>query len=237
VTRQVQTDHEISVVQALLAARGIPPVAIRNGVAGIEADVIATVAGGAEVRVEVGRIMDAEAFERELLSRQAQEDLLIEFCARVRAMGEEPPGVFVAVEFSDGAGRAVRTGVVDAVLRFTAGTDRPVEWTPLTPLPSRVTTLEIKYSESGAKGFIVPSAGAFFPALRELVDRKSAKTYKEKDTVILLAVVPTIQPWMRGPWLDHAVEDVRARRGDSPAPFREIVGLDETTGEVLFTIP
>ena len=42
---------------------------------------------------------------------------------------------------------------------------------------------------------------------------------------------------MRGPRLDDVVGRVRDERGNSPAPFREIVGLDETTCEILFTIP
>jgi hypothetical protein len=168
---------------------------------------------------------------------QAQDDLLREFCAAVRATGKEPPGVHVAVEFTDTASAKVRRRVVKSVIAYAAGTARPSDWTPIEPLPDGVASLEIKYSPVGAKAFHVPNAGAFFPQLHRLVETKAAKPYARKGDVILLAVVPKLQPWMRGPWLDDAVAGVRERRGNSAAPFKEIVGLDETTGELLFTIP
>lgn len=237
-TRQAQVDHELDAVRALLAARREAVLDVRRSENDHEdADVIATLRGGRCLRVEVGRIMDAATYEREREGVQAQDDLLREFCAAVRATGEEPPGVHVAVEFSGAASTKVRKRIVKAVIAYTAGTARPSDWTPIEPLPNGVARLEIKYSPVGAKAFHVPTAGAFFPQLHRLVDAKAAKPYASKGDVTLLAVVPTLQPWMRGPWLDDAVADLRERRGNSAAPFMEIVGLDETTREMLFTIP
>lgn len=236
-TRQTQTDHELAVVRALLVARGVEFINLRLGVPASEADVIATLASGATMPVEVGRIMDAETYERERRALAAQEDLLREFCAAYRANGDEPPGVVVCVEFVNGTGPAIRKRVVETVRAFVAGGARPADWTDIRPLPSGVSRLEAKFCPSGAKGFIVPSAGAFFPGLAGLVERKQRKSYANQGNATLLAVEPSIQPWMQGPWLDQAVDEIRRKCRSSPAPFREIVGLDETTGEVLFTIP
>lgn len=237
VTRQTQTDHELAVVRALLVARGLEFIDLRLGTAGSEADVVATLASGVTMPIEVGRIMDAETHEREGRALHAQEELLREFCATYRANGDEPPGVIVCVEFAGGTGPAIRNRVVAAVRAFVAAGTRPTDWMDIRPLPSGVSRLEAKFSATGAKGFIVPSAGAFFPGLRLLVERKQKKAYASKGKATLLAVVPVIQPWMRGPWLEQAVDELRARTGNSAAPFQEIVGLDEETGTVLFTIP
>jgi hypothetical protein len=237
VTRQTQTDHELAAVRALLVARGLEFVDLRLGVAGSEADVVATLAAGDTMPVEVGRIMDAETYERERRALSAQEDLCREFCAAYRANGDEPPGVIVCVEFVGGTGPAIRRRVVGAVRALVAAGARPADWTDIEPLPAGVSRLEAKFSPVGAKGFIVPSAGAFGPGLAQLVARKQVKSYANQGGATLLAVVPIIQSWMRGPWLDQSVDALRRERTNSPAPFKEIVGIDETTGEILFTIP
>lgn len=236
-TRQTQIDHELAVVRAFLAARELEFVDLRLGAAGSEADVVATLAGGATMPVEVGRIMDAETYERERRAVSAQDDLLREFCAAYRANGDEPPGVIVCVEFVGGTGPAIRRRIVGAARAFVAAGARPTDWTDIEPLPAGVSRLEAKFSPVGAKGFIVPSGGAFFPRLSQLVERKQKKVYANKGNATLLAVVPSIQAWMQGPWLEQAIYELRTRTGNSPAPFQEIVGLDEATGAVLFTIP
>lgn len=239
-TRTKQTEAELRVAWEFLGERGYTVVDIRKGAQGAEPDAIATTSDGLTRRIEVARVVDEEDAARVRGGIALEIELTNYLRPKALTRGGLLRGAWVCIQFPERPSRRSGRQAIDAALDVAAASTRPMPpgFHVVRPTPAGVAHVEIHQIAGDFEPIAsVSKAGAFFPELDKVYDKHAVAKYAGPD-VTFLAVIPNDETGLGvGPWMTSAVEHLRERLGDRPAPFAEIVLFDERSRTVVATIP